>query len=78
MGPNKSSTMIEESLDDVLRHSFHNAQIGIQSVLNNALEQVSLYLLRKHVFRKTLDAHVAKVFTPMPWSRVVKEPARLQ
>lgn len=56
------ATVLEESLENILRESFHNWQSGIRSVVYNVLEQVILDLLRKDVIGETLEAHIGKVF----------------
>lgn len=48
--------MVEESLDDILRMLFYNAQSSIRSVINITLEEVMYYLLRKDGIEETLDA----------------------
>lgn len=56
----KLSTLIEESLDDILRKSLHSAQNGIRSVIYNINAQVMLDLCHKDVIGDTMDAHIAK------------------
>lgn len=59
---NELLTIIEDLLDDILRKSIHNAQVGITSVMYDIDEQVVVELLHKDVDGDTLDAHIAKFF----------------
>lgn len=54
--------LVEESLDDSIRASYHNAQNGICSVVYNVVEKGKLDLLRKELLGKTLDADVSELF----------------
>lgn len=54
--------MVEESLEDILRTSFHNAQSGFRSVVYKVVEQVMLGLLHQDIIRETLDAFITKSF----------------
>lgn len=56
----KMATMVQKSLDDILRTSFHNTQSGMRSVFYNVVEKFMLDPLRKDVFGQMLDAHIAK------------------
>lgn len=58
---NQLSPVIEESLDDILKTSFHNAQSSIRSIVYKVVEQVVLYLLRKDGFEGTLQAQSVKL-----------------
>lgn len=62
MVTNELSTMLEESLDDILKTSFHNAQDTLQSIVNSVIEQMILKLQLKDLLGKMLDSHVAKFF----------------
>lgn len=47
-------TIVEESPDDILRVSFHNAQRGdYSSVIHNVFEHARLDLLREYVVGET-------------------------
>lgn len=54
--------MVEESLDDLLQTSLHNARTNIRPIVYNVVNHIMLELLGKHVIGETLDAHVAKYF----------------
>lgn len=56
---NELRKILEESLNDILRMSFHNAQKGIFAVGYIVFEQVTVPLLPKEVIEDTLDAHIA-------------------
>lgn len=60
--PEELATLVEESLDDILCMSYHNAQIGILSDMYNVLGQVLWDLLREDLSSETLDAHTANFF----------------
>lgn len=61
MVTNKSSTMVEEALEDILRTQLHHAQSIIQSVVYKIVEQVMLDLPCKDVLDEMLDAQIAKL-----------------
>lgn len=54
-------TIIEESPKDILCTSYLNTRTSICSVNYNVVEAVMLYLQRKDIIDKTLDAHIATV-----------------
>lgn len=56
------ATLVEESLDDILCMSYHDAQSGFPSVVYNYVEKFMLDLLCKNFISETFDAHVAKLF----------------
>lgn len=56
------AAMVEETLDDVLLKTFHNAQIGIWSVLCNVVEQVMLDVVCRDVIGKMFVDHIARFF----------------
>lgn len=56
----KLSTMVEESLDDIMRTSLRNAQTSILSVVYNVVEKVILELVRNNVIRETLGTQPVK------------------
>lgn len=56
------ANIVKESLEDILRTSFHNAQSSTQSVLYNVVEQDMLGLLPKDVISEAVDAHIVKFF----------------
>lgn len=58
----KLLSIIEESLENIVHLSLHNAQSCIWSVVNKFIEQVMLNLLHKTVIRRTLYAHAEKFF----------------
>lgn len=58
----KVSTIVRESLDNILKTSSHNAKIAFRSVLYNLVEQVMLNSLHMHVIEEELDAYSAKYF----------------
>lgn len=58
-------TMVQESLDEVLKSLFKKAQIGMLSVVYNIFEQVMLDLPRKDVIQRTLDEQKARISTKM-------------
>lgn len=55
---NELMTMVEGSLEDILRTLLHNAESGTRSVVYIVVEQVMLALLRKKVVRDTLNADI--------------------
>lgn len=59
---NELSTLIEESLDDILRMSLHNAQSEIRSFVYNVIEQAMLVLPRREVIRDTWNVQTENLF----------------
>lgn len=62
MVTNELSTIIEESLHDILKWSIHTEQRQIQSVVYSIVWQVMLDLVRKDIPGQKLDAHIANHF----------------
>lgn len=56
------ATMDEESLDDIMSTSLHNAQSAIRSVVYNVVEWFMLDLLYKDFIREMLEQHIEKLF----------------
>lgn len=52
-------SMAEDSIDDIHKTSFHNAQSSIQSVVDNVVQYIVLDLLREYVIREMSDGHVS-------------------
>lgn len=70
---------MEDSLDEVLRLQFHNAQRGIGSVVNNEAEKDMLDLLHSDVNGEMLDANIARFFyTDAALNGVVEEVANIK
>lgn len=59
---NELTTIVEESLEDMLQALLHNAQSGIPSISYNVSEQVMVDLIRKQFIPDTMNAHVANYF----------------
>lgn len=59
---NKSSTMVEVSLDDNLRTLFQNAQNVIRSAVYSVVEQGIRDVLYKDVIWETMERNLAKFF----------------
>lgn len=60
MVTNRVSTIVEESLNDILRKAFHNGKNGISSVEIKVVEQVMPGLVRWDITEETLDTHITK------------------
>lgn len=54
------ATMVEESLHDVLKKTFHNAQGGVQYVVYNIDDQVMLDLPSEEFIGETSDSHITQ------------------
>lgn len=53
------TTLVEESLDDILQCAYENARSGVRSVVYNVVEQVVFDLIRQDVIGETLDKHIS-------------------
>lgn len=60
MATNKLCSTVQESLNEILKASFHHVQRRIRLVVYSVVEQVMLDLLRKEVIWETLGVHKAK------------------
>lgn len=56
---NKLLSMVEESLEDILKTSSHNAHSGISSVVCKSPDKAMLDLLRRNEARESLGPHIA-------------------
>lgn len=61
---NEMTTLVEESLDDILQIMLHYTQSGILSVVYNVVEQEMLDQLNKKVMDDKLITYITNFSTP--------------